>query len=107
MLGKIIVHAPTRNEAILKATEQLREFVLLGVKTNSDYLLKVLNHPSFQAGKYDTGFTDEYTEDLLQELPSQEKLQTILATAYLSDRTTRLLQEATPALYGAIGDWRN
>ncbi len=56
LVAKVIAHAPTRAEAIDKLRTALKDFHILGVKTNISYLLEVLDHPSFRAGQMDTGF---------------------------------------------------
>jgi acetyl/propionyl-CoA carboxylase alpha subunit len=56
LIAKVIVHAGTRASAIHKLRLALLDFHVLGVKTNIGYLLDVLAHPDFAAGKMDTGF---------------------------------------------------
>ncbi len=56
MLGKLVVHAPSRQEAIRKMRAALCELVIQGVPENIDQQISILNHPDFQAGNYDTGF---------------------------------------------------
>ena len=107
MLAKLVVHAPTRAAAIAAAIKGLRELVLLGVKTNSEYMIKVLEHPAFLAGEIDTAFVETFSDDLILGVPPKEKQQAVLSAAYLSDRNTTLLMDATPEPYAAIGHWRN
>ena len=59
MVSKIIVHAQTREEAIQKMKEALREFEVEGIKTNKEFLLKILESKTFQAGKFDTSFVEK------------------------------------------------
>ncbi|MBP3629023.1 MAG: ATP-grasp domain-containing protein, partial [Anaerotignum sp.] len=54
MLGKLIVHAPTREEAIRKMEAALCEMVIVGVETNIDEQLKLVRSEAFQKGTYDT-----------------------------------------------------
>lgn len=56
LIAKVIVHADTRREAITRMKEALLDFHVLGVKTNIGYILSILDHKDFQAGKIDTGF---------------------------------------------------
>ncbi|MBS1716440.1 MAG: ATP-grasp domain-containing protein [Armatimonadetes bacterium] len=56
LIAKAIAHAPTRVEAIDRLAAALEDFHILGVKTNIAYLLAILRHPDFVAGKMDTGF---------------------------------------------------
>ena len=56
MLGKLIVFAPTRSQAISTAASALESFEVQGVKTNIPLHLRVLRAPSFLAGQLDTSF---------------------------------------------------
>ncbi len=56
LLAKIVVHAPTRSQALARARQALRDFVILGLQTNAPYLLRVLSHPDIEAGHMHTGW---------------------------------------------------
>ncbi len=58
MIAKLIVHAPTRREAIMKMRWALAEFLVEGVDTNIDFQLSLLHNPDFERGDYDIGFLD-------------------------------------------------
>jgi len=60
LLGKLIVHAKTRDEAIRKMRAALCELILEGVDHNADFLLELLSSPAFAAGEYDTRSIDEF-----------------------------------------------
>jgi acetyl-CoA carboxylase biotin carboxylase subunit len=66
MLAKLIAFAETRAQAIERATAALRDFPILGVRTNVAFLIKVLEHPAFRAGRVHTGFVDEHLASLLE-----------------------------------------
>lgn len=59
MISKIIVYAQTRTEAIQKMKSVLREFEVEGIKTNKEFLLKILESKTFQTGEYDTSFVEK------------------------------------------------
>ncbi len=59
LLVKLIAHAETRDAAIAKMQNALREFVLLGVTTNVEFLQAVLEHETFREGKATTRFVEE------------------------------------------------
>ncbi len=63
MLAKVIVHAETRDAAIRRMRAALREFVVLGVTTNLDFLQAVLTHPEFRAGRATTRFIEQHMQD--------------------------------------------
>jgi acetyl-CoA carboxylase biotin carboxylase subunit len=56
LLAKVIVHAPTRKEAIRKMRVALEGFVIDGVSTNIDLLYVMMHNPVFVKGDYDTKF---------------------------------------------------
>jgi acetyl-CoA carboxylase biotin carboxylase subunit len=47
MVGKLIVHAETRELAIAKMLQALSELEIEGLKTNRSFHLEILNHPDF------------------------------------------------------------
>jgi acetyl-CoA carboxylase biotin carboxylase subunit len=59
MVGKLIVHRPTRVEAIACLKRCLDEFVLEGVKTTIPLLKRVLNHSAFVEGWMHTTFVEQ------------------------------------------------
>jgi acetyl/propionyl-CoA carboxylase alpha subunit len=66
MLAKLIAHGETRGRAIDRAAAALRAFPILGVRTNIPFLIKILEHPAFRAGRLHTGFVDEHLAALLE-----------------------------------------
>jgi len=60
MVAKLIVHAPTREEAIKKMKRALDEFVVKGIDTTIPFHLKLLNHDVFVSGDFNTKFLETY-----------------------------------------------
>ncbi len=58
LIAKIIVHQPTRAEAIATMRRALQEFVIEPVKTTIPACLEILSHNLFVKGKVDTGFVE-------------------------------------------------
>ena len=52
MIAKLIVHAPTRIEAIARMRRALAEFVVVGVKTSLPLHQRIVEAPEFIAGDY-------------------------------------------------------
>ncbi len=59
MIAKVIVHAPTREAALMKMSSALNEMLVVGVETNLDFQYQIIKHPIFAEGKADTGFIEE------------------------------------------------
>lgn len=68
LLVKLVAHAETREAAIAKMENALREFVLLGVTTNAEFLQAVLKHPTFRAGAATTRFIEQEMGDWRQKM---------------------------------------
>ena len=58
MIAKLIVHAPTRKEAINRMIWALEECVFEGIKTNIPYQLHILRNEDFVSGNIHTGFLE-------------------------------------------------
>jgi len=56
MIGKLIVWAPTREEAIQRMKSALSEYVIEGIKTTIPFHLKVLDNTFFRRGEVYTNF---------------------------------------------------
>lgn len=56
LLAKVIVHDVDRPAAIRRAKRCLDEMVIEGPRTNIPFLRRIINHPEFIRGEFDTGF---------------------------------------------------
>lgn len=101
MLGKIIAHGATREEARRKLLRAVQDSVLLGVQSNQRLLASLLQHPQFISGEFSTGFIPQYFADhacLHPHLPSAEELAIAAALFY----------RASAKAYAApLAGWRN
>jgi geranyl-CoA carboxylase alpha subunit len=85
MLGKLIAHAPTRDEAIDRLAQALDDTVLLGLPSNRGFLAACLRHPVFRAGEACIPFLAEHADEVRAALtPSPHALvAAALAASYL------------------------
>ncbi|MCS6824278.1 MAG: acetyl-CoA carboxylase biotin carboxylase subunit [Cytophagaceae bacterium] len=60
MIAKLIVSAPTRDEAIERMKRALQEFVIEGVQTTIPFHIRLMDDPQFRAGKFNTGFLESF-----------------------------------------------
>jgi 3-methylcrotonyl-CoA carboxylase alpha subunit len=72
LLAKLIVHGQNRAEALRRMEAALMDFHILGVRTNVEYLLAVIRHPEFAAGKIDTGFLGREFHEWMPGAPAPE-----------------------------------
>lgn len=62
LIAKLIVHAGTRGDAIIKMRRALDEFIVEGVKTTIPMHKKILDDPDFRQGNISTKFMERYHE---------------------------------------------
>jgi len=87
MLAKLVVWGEDRELAVYKSLHSLDEVLFLGVKTNRDYLKRILAHKEFVAGKTHTHFIPDYAKDLeASELSSDELAALIAAVGFSAGR---------------------
>jgi 3-methylcrotonyl-CoA carboxylase alpha subunit len=68
LLAKIIAVAESREVARVRLIAALRDFPILGIRTNTPFLVGVLDHPRFRAGEIDTAFLDEAGEGIAERM---------------------------------------
>lgn len=66
MIGKVIVHGETRQEAIKKMRATLEEMVVEGIKTNQMFVYMILNNQDYIKGNFDTSFVQKKINSLLE-----------------------------------------
>ena len=66
LAAKVMVHAPTRLEAIRRMRRCLEEFTLEGFPTNAELSYELLFHPTFVRGGCTTAFLDRSLPELLE-----------------------------------------
>ncbi|XP_014676191.1 PREDICTED: pyruvate carboxylase, mitochondrial-like [Priapulus caudatus] len=77
LLVKVIAHARNHHTAAAKMNRALREFRIRGIKTNTPFLLNVLENKRFLNGTIDTYFIDEHPE-LFKFAPTLNRAQRLL-----------------------------
>ena len=74
MIAKLIVHAPTRDEAIAGLSAAIAATAIDGPVTNLDFLGRLVAHPGFARDAHDTGFIAREAETLLPNPPVDRRL---------------------------------
>ncbi len=73
MLGKLIAHAPTRQQAIAQVSSALAQTQLLGLPSNRSFLKAILQDEEFQAGQARIPFLVHKAEALRHKLQVDEQ----------------------------------
>jgi 3-methylcrotonyl-CoA carboxylase alpha subunit len=69
MLAKLICYAEDRETCIDRLSRALRDYVILGTKTNVSWLRRVVTHAAFREGLVSTRFLQDHEESLTREVP--------------------------------------
>jgi pyruvate carboxylase len=84
LLVKVTAHAQTPEKAIKRMDRALREFRIRGVATNIEFVINLLQHPTFLDDSYTTKFIDT-TPDLFAFRKRRDRATKILT--YIADIT--------------------
>jgi len=60
LVAKLIVHAPTRAQAVARLRRSLAEFAVVGIKTTLPLHQRIVEDPSFQAGDYSIHWLERF-----------------------------------------------
>jgi 3-methylcrotonyl-CoA carboxylase alpha subunit len=103
MLAKVICFAETRDACIDRVSRALRDYVILGTKTNVSWLRRVITHPAFRAGEVSTRFVLDHD---LSPQPS-EAAPLIAAALAAAPRTSMSTTTRTtmPSVWDALAGW--
>jgi geranyl-CoA carboxylase alpha subunit len=98
MLGKLIAHAPTRQQAIEQLSNALAQTQLLGLPSNRSFLKAILQDAEFQAGQARIPYLVHKADKLRQKLQSDEQGALLVAAVamYFAGQTHLTEQLACP-----------
>jgi len=110
IVAKLIAHAPTRKTAVNRLSFALKETAILGLTTNIDFLLAVLEHPAFRSGDLTTNFIAEHLAGWKPPVSSGDERNIALLLAGLA-ASKHLPSEVTasdstlPDPWAVLGRW--
>jgi acetyl-CoA carboxylase biotin carboxylase subunit len=64
LIAKLIVKAPTRDQAVAKLAVALNEFQIGGIQTNLPFLRRLVVSEAYKTGEFDTGWVPRFLEGL-------------------------------------------
>jgi 3-methylcrotonyl-CoA carboxylase alpha subunit len=89
MIAKLIVWDENRDAALQKMDRAIDDIKFTGVKTNRDYLKRILRHPKFIEGDVHTHFIKDYAEDLKKIKPLKMVQASMIAAALFSENNEK------------------
>jgi acetyl/propionyl-CoA carboxylase alpha subunit len=107
MIAKMIVHAPTRKDAIDKMIRAIEEYKIVGVKNTLSFGKFVLQHENFVSGNFDTHFVPTYFKpEYLQDSDADEMKIASWLTTQLMSNTSNKTSESTIASNNESSNWK-
>jgi acetyl/propionyl-CoA carboxylase alpha subunit len=103
LIAKLIAHAESREAAIDRAAAALRRFPILGIRTNTAFLLRLLDDKAFRSGRAHTGYIDEHIERLTADASAPVEAIAAAAMAQVPGSRAAAVGGETPA--GALDPW--
>ncbi len=97
MISKLIVWATNRNYALERMRRVLYEYKITGVKTNIDYLRRIMDTRDFVKGNYTTHFIDDNTQKLKKGNEFEDEIEDMAIIAAYIDYVVNSNDEPSPA----------
>ncbi len=109
MISKLIVWATNRSYALERMRRVLYEYKITGVKTNIDYLRRIMDNQEFVKGNYTTHFIDDNTKKLQGDNEREDEIEDMAIIAAYIDyivNNNDLPASTTSADNRPINRWR-
>jgi len=109
MVAKLIAWGRDRDEAIDRLRRALEEFVVKGIKTSIPFHLRVLRHPRFLEGHYDTGFIDQHMDGgkAAPQPDGEERRVAVMIAAIAAYRRDKERSERAVYHAGGANPWQS
>jgi acetyl-CoA carboxylase biotin carboxylase subunit len=105
LISKLVAYGYSRRDALLRMRRAVSEYKVLGIKTTLPFFERVLHHPAFLAGDFDTSFVDvAFAEtDRQRERPLEVA---VAAAAIRALRDRQAARLGSPNGGAAVSPWR-
>jgi 3-methylcrotonyl-CoA carboxylase alpha subunit len=104
MLAKLICYAESRDDCIDRLDRAIRDYTILGIRTNIGFLRRVITQPAFREGKVSTRFLTDHAESLRAEMPDVVPL-IAAALASAPRRQPPTANRQAPTVWDSLGNW--
>jgi len=110
MIAKLIVHAPTREQALAKLDQALAQTRIVGLPNNVAFLRHILATQSFSQAKLDTALIEREKEVLFdqQPLPLPILVSTAVINKLMAEQQAKVSQNKAQSHdpFSQLGGWR-
>ncbi|KAK0656289.1 carbamoyl-phosphate synthase L chain, ATP binding domain-containing protein [Cercophora newfieldiana] len=100
MIAKLIVRGKDRETAIRKMELALREYEVVGLSTNIEFLKKLCRSPAFIEGDVETGFIDKWRDELFSPKHTNNGVFAQAALGLLNSQITRVSRVPSDGPHG-------
>ena len=95
MLAKLIVWAPTREQAVVRMRRALTDLVILGVETSRDFHIRMMDDEEFRRGEIEIQWLERKLPEILARKPDEQSIRAAaIAAALLADHDRGLSQHS-------------
>ncbi|KAF5489535.1 Methylcrotonoyl-CoA carboxylase subunit alpha [Colletotrichum siamense] len=98
MIAKLIVRGKDRETAIRRMELALRDYEVVGLSTNIEFLKRLCRSPAFIEGDVETGFIEKWRDELFKPRPIENE---VFVQAALGSLSSQLVNE--PPHGGSLG----
>ncbi|CAK4077325.1 unnamed protein product [Aphanomyces euteiches] len=105
MIAKLVVHGPNRKEAIEGLVRALKQYQVVGLPTNIEFVARTAAHPEFMKGGVDTSFLKKYGDDVLEPFTTLPTHAPILSAVWLVLKQQLVPQPFEPVVADAGSPW--
>ena len=103
MLAKLICYAESRDAAIDRLDRALRDYIVLGTKTNISWLRRLVSHPAFRDGRVSTRFIADHESSLQRVTP--EVVPAIASVLSSIPQRSSQRSVGVASVWDSVGSW--
>lgn len=109
MIAKVIAFGQNREEARLAMKDALAKTHILGIDTNVNYLIGLLNAPNYIQNLIYTTYCDSFSDEIIekQDLLKNEIDHRMIASAFMAHNLESSRTTSVQSIWQNIGFWRN
>jgi 3-methylcrotonyl-CoA carboxylase alpha subunit len=106
MIAKLVVWDSHRDKALKKLEHALKNYQIIGLPTNIEFLQKAVAHPEFAKGEVDTGFIPRHKADLIPDIPARPSKKCIgSACLALLSKELEYFEDYGETSYDSFAPW--